>query len=69
MGKRYWYHFTFMSHLGGVTSYSSRSFGFETNKVNCSRIAWAKNNCGAAASAVMVNCSYLGRMTAAEFES
>lgn len=67
-GKRYWYHFTFMSHVGGVTSYNSRSFGFDSNKVTCPRIAWAKENCGAHESSVMVNCSYLGRMTAEEFQ-
>lgn len=68
MGKRYWYHFTFMSGLAGSTSYHSRSFGFETNKVTCQRMAWAKRECGAAAHAILVNCSYLGRMTAQEFE-
>lgn len=65
--KKYWYHFTFMSHVGAATTYSSGSMGFDSNVVNSGRITWAKEQLGAHKTSIMINCSFLGRMTFEEF--
>ena len=68
-GKKYWYHFTFISHEGGVTSYDSGSMGFDKDYVTAKNIQWSKDQLRAKSSAIMINCSFLGRMTSEEFSS
>lgn len=67
--KKYWYHFTFISHVASATSYSSGSMGFVKNHVTKKSIEWAREQLGAHESAIMINCSFLGRMTFEEFSS
>ena len=67
--RKYWYHFTFLSHEGVVTSYDSGSMGFDKDCVTAKNIQWTKEQLGAKSSAIMINCSFLGRMTFEEFSS
>lgn len=67
--RKYWYHFTFISHVDMATSYNSGSMGFDKNHVTAKNITWAKEQLGAHDSAIMINCSFLGRMTFEEFSS
>lgn len=64
----YWYSFTFLQYTNGVTSYHSRSFGFDTNFVTMARINWAKQHSSCQENASMLDCSYLGYMTKTVFE-
>lgn len=64
----YWYSFTFLQYINGVTSYHSRAYGFDTNFVTTARINWAKQHCSCQENASMLDCSYLGRMTKTKFE-
>lgn len=66
--KRYWYvlGFIHLTNDGGETR-GSAFVGFSEKKITAARISQTKKDVGISSDAMLICCSYLGRMTAEEF--
>lgn len=66
--KRHWYQFCLLYQGGAGAAYRSVSCGFMDQNVTMARMAFARENAGAPADALISSVSYLGFMTREEFE-
>lgn len=65
----HYYYFAFRDQLAGGERYASSAMGLSHPKVTRQVIAWAKEAAGVSPDAFMLNCCYLGHMTAEEHHS
>ncbi|MEE3912939.1 hypothetical protein V2I80_07350 [Pseudomonas viridiflava] len=66
--KRHFYSFTFVDSSTGQMAYASVYAGHDAQAVSLGQIAQAKQGAQVSQLATLINCSYLGYMTAEEFE-
>ncbi|KPX31925.1 MULTISPECIES: hypothetical protein [Pseudomonas syringae group] len=68
MQRQHYYVFTFLEARNGQAIYANAYHWLPEQKVTKQVIATAKLNATVSSSATVMNCSYLGYMTAEEFE-
>ncbi|WP_214348105.1 hypothetical protein [Pseudomonas congelans] len=66
--KKHFYSFTFVDNSTGQMAYASVYAAHDAQSVSLGHIAQAKQGAKVSQLATLINCSYLGYMTAEEFE-